>query len=125
VQRLEVAPGRFAAVEGAALYLEAIVLGRTEHAHARDRVIAREDHDLHALGRCRRAGGLTGAFGCVVEGQQLLDQREGYAGLGRHVQAFQLQLHVGRVFFDAGRWLGCHAGFKDLVFFFEIKQRAR
>jgi hypothetical protein len=51
----------------------------------------------------------------VVEGQQLLDQRESDAGLGRHVQPFQLQLHVG---------VGL-AAVEDRVFFLEVEQRAR
>ena len=46
------------------------MLGRAEHAHARNRVIAREDHylDLRPVG---------------IERQQLFHERERYAGLGR------------------------------------------
>ena len=63
-ERPQVAPRRSAAREDAALDRHAVGLRRAEHAHARDRVVAREDHDLDALRRR------------VVEGEELLHQRE-------------------------------------------------
>jgi hypothetical protein len=50
----------------------------------------------------------------VVERQQLVDQREGNAWLGCHVQTIKLQPHVGSVV----------AGLEDLVLFLEIEQGA-
>ena len=84
VERPQVAPRRLAAREHAALDRQPVVLRRAEHAHPRDRVVARQDHHLDA----RRAG---------IEGEQLVDQRERDAGLGGLVEALQLQLHVGAV----------------------------
>ena len=105
-QRAQVAPGRLAAREHAALHRQPVVLRRAEHAHAAHRVVARKDHHLHAVIRCGQA---------VVEGQQLVDQREGHARARRMVQTLQLQLHVGAIV----------TGFEDAVLFFEIEERAR
>ena len=63
-ERLQVAPGRAAAREHAALHRHAVGLRRAEHAHPGDRIVARQDHDLDPLRRR------------VVEGEQLLHQRE-------------------------------------------------
>ena len=129
MQWLQIAPGRRAPVEGAALDVQAVMLGRAEHAHARHRVVARQDDHFHALAGCGRVEGFFPAFGRVVESQQLFDQRKRHARLGRHIEPLQLQLHVGRVFLHARRCLGPgvlrEAGFKHLVFFLKIKQGAR
>ena len=53
-QRPQVAKGRPALREHAALQLDAVGRARAEDAHARHRVVAREDHHLHALRRRRR-----------------------------------------------------------------------
>jgi hypothetical protein len=79
------------------------VLGRTEHAHAGHRVVARQDHDLDLL------------LGRAVEGEQLVDERERDTGLGRAVEAFELELHVGAVV----------VRLEMLVLFLEVEQRAR
>jgi hypothetical protein len=84
-QRPQVAEGRAALREHAALQLDVGRRARAEDAHARDRVVAREDHHLHAL------------HAVVVEAQQLADQRVGDARRGRHVDAVELQLHVALV----------------------------
>ena len=102
VERPQVTPRRLSACEAAALNGQAVMLRRAEHAHARDRVVAREDHHLHAL-----------CIG-VVERQQLAHQRKGHAGFGRRLQAIELQLHVGPVV----------ALLKHLVFFFKVEQGA-
>ncbi|MDT4856818.1 hypothetical protein FQZ97_912210 [compost metagenome] len=102
-QRAQVAPGRLAAREAAALDGQAVVLRRAEHAHARDRVVAREDHHLDPLGRG------------VVEGQQLVHQRKRHPRLRRLLQPVQLQLHVSPVV----------ASLEQAVFFFKVEQRPR
>ena len=81
----EVAPRAAAAREHAALDRQPGVLRRAEHAHARHRVVARQDHDLDAL------------TASVVEGEQLVHQREGDAGLRRLLQPLQLQSHVSAI----------------------------
>ena len=78
-------------------------LGRAEHAHAADRVVARQHHHLHPL--------LRG----LVEGQQLLDQRKRHARPRWNIQPVELQLHVAlRV-----------VRVEEAVFFFKIEQCAR
>ena len=78
--------------------------------HARDRIVARQDHHFHRLGR--RLGRRFGRG--MVEGQQLPDQRKRHARLGRNFQPLQLQCHVGAVV----------ALLEDFVFLLEIKQGA-
>ena len=102
-ERLQVAPGRAAAREDAALDRHAVGLRRAEHAHPRDRIVAREDDDLDAL-RAR-----------IVEGEQLLHQRERDARLGRRVEPLKLQRHVSTVVI----------GLEMLVLLLEVEQRAR
>ena len=79
------------------------MLGRAEHAQARDGVVARQDHHLHA----RRPA--------AVEAEQLVHQRERHAGPRRLLQARQLQLHVGAIV----------GGLEDAVLLLEVEQRAR
>ena len=102
VQRFEVAPGRLAAREAAALNGQAVVLRRAKHPHATDRVVARKNHHLDVL----RAH--------LVEGQKLFHQGESHTGLGRHFQPIELQLHVGAV-------VGL---LEHLVLFFKVEQGA-
>jgi hypothetical protein len=103
VQRLEVAPRTLAAGEHAALDRQPVVLAGAEYAHARYRVVARQDHDLDMPGVA------------VVEGQQLVHQRERRPRPRRLLQPAELQLHVGAVV----------AGLEDSVLLFEVEQRAR
>jgi hypothetical protein len=79
------------------------VLGRAEHPHARDRVVARQDHHLHPLGLR------------IVEGQQLVHQRKRHTGRRWLLQPVQLQLHVGPVV----------PGLEQPVLFLEVEQRPR
>ncbi|MCY1363544.1 hypothetical protein D9M69_503110 [compost metagenome] len=102
-QRAQIAEGRAALREHAALQLDVGRGARLEDAHARHRVVAREDDHLDAL------------HAVVVEAQQLADQRRRDAGRGRFVDAVELQLHVALVV----------AGLEDLVFFFEVEQGPR
>ena len=108
MQRFEVAPGRLAAGEAAALDRQAVMLRRAEHPHARDRVVARQNNHLHRLAA-------TAPGWPLVEGQQLFHQRKRHAGAGRLLQPLQLQCHVGPVV----------TLLKHLVFLLKIKQGAR
>jgi hypothetical protein len=84
------------------------VLRRAKHPHARDRVIARQDHHFHQW----RVGGVR----CLaIEGQQFLHQRKSHTSPRWVVHTLQLQLHVGVVV----------AGFKNAVLFFKVKECAR
>jgi len=74
-----------------------------EHAHAAHRVIARQQHHLHAL----VLGG--------VEREQLAHQRKRHARRSRHVEPLALQVHVGAVI----------VLLEDAVLFLKIEQRAR
>ena len=118
VQGLEVAPGRLPAREAAALNRQAVVLGRAKHAHARDRVVARQDHHFYGLvaGGCRGSAVVLGMISMVnfVKGQQLFHQRKRHAGFGRCVEPGELQLHVGAVV----------ALLEHLVLFFKVEQGA-
>jgi hypoxanthine phosphoribosyltransferase len=73
MKRPQIAPRRLTAGEAAALDRQTIMLRRTKHAHARDRVVARQDHHLDPLS-------VVG-----VERQQLAHQRKSDARLGRDV----------------------------------------
>ncbi len=105
VQRPQVAPRRLAAREHAALDRQAVVLRRAEHAHARHRVVARQDHHLDPLAARAR----------LVEREQLVDQRERHPRARRTLEPLELELHVGAVV----------RGFEDPVLFFEVEQGAR
>ena len=87
VQRFEVAPGRLTAVESAALNIQPVMLRRAKHAHARDRVIAREDHHLDALRRLAIGRRLPRALWRVIESQQFFDQRKRHARFSRHIES--------------------------------------
>ena len=101
------------------------MLRRAKHAHARDRVIAREDHHLDTLRRLAIDRRLLRTLRRVIESQQFFDQRKRHARFGRHVEPFQLQLHVSRIALGAIEQRLRHAFFKDAVFFFKVKQRPR
>jgi hypothetical protein len=80
--------------------MAAVLLGRAEDAHARDRVVARQDHDLHQRRR-------------IPELQQLAHERDRRRRGARDVQARELQLHVGAVVAgleDAGSLLRSRTG---------------
>ena len=82
-QRAQVAE-RIAALREYAAFdqIQAVGGGGAEHAHAADRVVARQHDHLDA------------ALALAVEGKQFLDQREGHAGGSRLVQLVELCLHV-------------------------------
>jgi hypothetical protein len=83
--RSEVKVGRPAAREHAAFDRQPRRLGRTKHAQARDRIVARQNHHLDA------------AQSFAVESEQLLHQRKRGARPRRLLQAIQLHGHVGGV----------------------------
>ena len=102
-QRIEIAKGRTATREHAALQLQAVMGRRAEGAQTRHRIVARQQHHFDA----RRVA--------LIERQEFLHQRKGNTGARRHIQTRKLQLHVGAVVLRL----------EKLVFFFEIEQRAR
>ena len=124
VQRFEVAPRWLAPREAAAFYRQSVVAGGAKHAHAGDRVVARQDHHVHRLRGALWRQAIGGYLNCIrlwqqVESQQLAHQRKSDAWLGRLVQAFQLQCHVGAVF------MGAFSLVENRVLFLEIEQGAR
>ena len=124
MQGLQVAPGCLPARKAATLYGQAVVAGGAEHAHARDRVVTRQNHHLHGL-RCRPQRYLavrwrSGIGGWpIVKSEQFTHQRKCHAGFGGLVQPLQLQRHVGAVAVLALALL------EHRVFFLEVKQRPR
>ena len=103
VQGFQVAPRRLAARETAADDGQAVVRGRLHHAQAANRIVARQDHDLHRL----VVAGIQ-----RVKSQHFLHQGKRHARLGGQVQALQLQRHVGAVI----------PLLEEFVFFLKVKQ---
>ena len=82
-QRLQI-PKRIAPLgEHATFHAHASRRNAVKNPHAADRVVARQNHDFHALAIR------------LVERQQLLDQREGHPRRRRHIDALQLQVDIG------------------------------
>ena len=102
-QRAQVAPGRLAAREDAALDRQAVVAADLNTRMPDTGSLRDRDHDLDPL--------LAGR----VEAQQFAHQRERDAGRRRLIQARELQLHVGAV-------VGL---LEDEVLLLEVEQRAR
>ena len=109
-QRIEITERVAPAREHAALDLEIDLTRRTKHAHAAHGIVAREHDDFHAV-----AVDLV----ALVEGEELLHEREGDADACGHVEAVELVLPVRSVV-AAG-----HPGLVHAVLFFEVEQRAR
>ena len=103
LERLQIAVRGTSAREHAALDAELRALHGAEHAQSGHRIVAREDHDFHAL---HRVG---------VEREELPHQVERDARLRRLVESVVLQPHVR----------GVVGALEDGVLLLEVEQRAR
>ena len=103
LQSVQVVVRRATARKDAPLDREARELRRAEDPQPGYRIVLGEDHHLDALGAQR------------IERQQLLHQRKGDPFARRHLQPRILQRDVS----------GFAFALEHLVFFFEVKQRAR